>query len=80
MFGGYFFLSTISVLRITEEFMPIKLGRSICGRIKDIASSNSKSTDLMFRGCRSLFICICRASIHSTCVENVRKCIYSPAL
>ena len=36
--------------------MPIKLGCSICGRIKDIASSNPKSTDFMFQGCRSLFI------------------------
>ena len=56
MFGGYFFPSTISILRTTEEFMPIKLRCFICGRIKDIASSNPKSTDFMFRGCRSLFI------------------------
>ena len=51
-----FIPSTISILRTTEEFMPIKLGCSICGRIKDIASSNPKSTDFMFRGCLSLFI------------------------
>ena len=35
-------------LRTTEEFMPIKLGRAICGRIKDIARLNPKSTDFMF--------------------------------
>ena len=43
-----FFSSTISILRTTEEFMPIKLHCFICGRIKDIASSNPKSTDFMF--------------------------------
>ena len=48
MFGGYFFPSTISILRTTEEFMPIKLGCAICGRIKDIASFSPKSTDFMF--------------------------------
>ena len=36
--------------------MLIKLCCSICGRIKDIASSNPKSTDFVFRGCRSLFV------------------------
>ena len=51
-----FFPSTISILRTTEEFMPIKLGCAICGRIKDIARLNPKSTDFMFWGCRSLFI------------------------
>ena len=34
-----FFPSTISILRTTEEFMPIKLGCSICGRIENIAPS-----------------------------------------
>ena len=48
MFGGYFFPSTISILRTTEEFMPIKLGRAICEGIKDIARLNPKSTDFMF--------------------------------
>ena len=43
-----FFASTISILQTTEEFMPINLGRSICGRIKDITSSNPKSTDFLF--------------------------------
>ena len=43
-----FFSSTISILRTTEEFMPIKLGCAICGRIKDIASLSPKSTDFMF--------------------------------
>ena len=42
-----FFPSTISILRTTEEFIPIKLRCSICGRIKDIASLNPKSTDFM---------------------------------
>ena len=56
MFGGYFFSSTISIFQTTEEFMSIKLGHSICGRIKDIASLNPKSTDFMFRGSRLLFI------------------------
>ena len=51
--GRMFFPSTISILRTIEEF---KLRCSICGRIKNIASSNLKSTDFMFRGCRSLFI------------------------
>ena len=44
----FFFPSTMSILRTTEEFMPIKLGCAICGRIKDIASLNPKSTDFMF--------------------------------
>ena len=47
-FGGYFFPSTISILRTIEYFIPIKVGCSICGRIKDIASLNPKSTDFMF--------------------------------
>ena len=82
------FPSTISILRTAEESMPIKLCCFICGRIKDIACSNPKFTDFMFRSCRSLFIVyivycvnwIYLASVHSTCVQYVRKCIHSPAL
>ena len=50
----FFSPSTILILRTTKEFMPIKLPCSICGRVKDIASSNPKSTDFMLRDCRSL--------------------------
>ena len=51
MFGRYFFPSTISIFQATERFLPTKLRCCTCGRIKDIASSNLKSTDFMFRGC-----------------------------
>ena len=47
-FGGYFFPQHYLNFRTTEDFIPIKLGCSICGRIKDIASLNPKSTDFMF--------------------------------
>ena len=55
-----FFPSTISFLRATEEFIPVKLHCSICGQIKDIASSNPKSTDSMFRAADHVH-CIYRA-------------------
>ena len=34
MFEGYFLPSNIAILQTTKEFMPIKLGCSIYGRIK----------------------------------------------